>query len=119
MRLLWPLVLLTLVAMTASANAEAQLYIKVTGAGFVEHYQQKTWTVTLQVENQAHEPQIIMPGDFQGLDAFGNTYQFQGERVELPPAGNSSIGLQTVGKTAPRSLTYTPEKLSLDLRSWL
>jgi len=117
MRLL-PLLCLAVVTL-ASASAEGQLYIKVTGAGFVEHYQQRTWTVTLQVENQAQKPQIIMPGDFQGLDAFGNTYQFQGERVELPPAGNSSIGLQTVGKTAPRSLTYTPEKLSLDLRSWL
>ena len=117
MRLL-PLLCLAVVTL-ASANADGQLYIKVTGAGFVEHYQQKTWTVTLQVENQAQKPQIIMPGDFQGLDAFGNTYQFQGEGVELPPAGNSSIGLQTVGKTAPRSLTYTPEKLSLDLRSWL
>ncbi len=119
MRLLLLLVCLALVALTASANAEAQLYINVTGAGFVEHYQETTWTVTLHVENQDHVSQVVSPADFQALDAFGNTYQLQGEVVELPPAGNSSMGLQTQGRMAPRTLTYTPEQLSLDLRRWL
>jgi len=88
-------------------------------AGFHENQNQKTWIVTLDVKNQDQEPQLIRPEDFQGKDAFGNICQLQGQILELPPAANSSMSLMSEGKIAPRTLTYTPEQLSLDLRSWL
>ncbi len=119
MRLLLPLVLLTLVALTASTVSLGQLYIKVTGAGFHENQNQKTWIVTLDVKNQDQEPQIIRPEDFQGKDAFGNICQLQGQSLELPPAANSSMSLMSQGKIAPRTIEYLPGSQEFDLKGWI
>ncbi len=119
MRLFLLLVCLALVALTASTVSLGQLYIKVTGAGFNENQNQKTWIVTLDVKNQDQEPQIIRAEDFQGKDAFGNICPFQGQNLELPPASNSSMSLMSEGKIAPRTIKYLPGSQEFDLRGWL
>lgn len=115
MRLLLPLVFLALVALTASALAEAQLYINLSTAGYTETQGLKHFIFGLDVVNAQEESQVVSAADFQTRDVFGNTYQVSGDELQLSPRGSGSLSLYAQGKITPRVLVYEPDEISLDL----
>lgn len=113
MRLL-PLLCLAVVTL-ASANADAQLYINLSTAGYTEAQGLKHFIFGLDVVNAQEKPQVVSPADFQARDAFGNTYQISGDELQLSPRGSGSLSLYAQGKITPRVLVYEPDEISLDL----
>ncbi len=115
MRLLSHLVCLALVALTASAISQGQLYINLSTIGYTEVQGVKHFVFGVDVTNRDLQQTQVSSSDFVARDPYGTTYQVTGDELKLQPGASGRLSLAMQGKISPQKLIYSPEQISLDL----
>lgn len=114
MRLLWSILVLTVLTFTISGITMCRPDIKLTASGYMENQGIKSFVFGIDVRNVDNEPLLVSPEDWQAVSAFGR-YNLTGNAINIDPGASGSLSLKTVGTFSPKELVYMPngEKLSL------